>query len=311
MVSGALLIDKPIGVTSSGVVTQLKWAMQNNDYVPKGFRIGHGGTLDPFATGVLVVLFGEGTKLADAYLHSVKAYDGLIQLGAQTDTGDPTGSIIEEKSAPLLIADQWNDLAQTFVTMDYLQVPPMYSAKKKDGVALYTLARAGKTIEREAILKKISKFEIQLETESSLRFEAHCESGTYIRVLAEDLAKRAGTLAHLKSLRRIRSSDFSLQDCASLPATLSHFKEKKPLGELPSFRELNKLASHLPQIELGEVQALRLRQGVKAEAETQSGLLLEMHCQSRYALGKKEGQAIALFEKESDFNRFRLQRVFN
>ncbi len=311
MHSGAILISKPIDITSSGVVTKLKWAMQNHGYMPKGFRIGHGGTLDPFATGVLVILFGEATKLADTYLQSVKAYDGLIKLGQQTDTGDPTGSVIEEKRVPSLSEHEWQTHAHAFSKMNYFQTPPMYSAKKKNGVALHTLAREGISIERDPILKKIFGFQIKLQSPNLLEFRADCESGTYIRVLAEDLAKRADTLAHLETLRRIRSSDCAIENCTALDETLAHLEAKRPLEALSSFRPIAEVATHLPEIELTEAQSSRLRQGSKSEIDGLKTHLARLQFESRFVLGKLHTQPVALFEKTNDINEFRLQRVFN
>lgn len=311
MESGAILVDKPAGITSSGVVTKIKWAMQKQAYAQKGFRIGHGGTLDPFATGVLLILFGEATKLADTYLHSVKAYDGLIALGSKTDTGDLTGEVTESKTIPKLSPTEWTTLASSFSLSPYLQVPPMYSAKKINGVALHSLARQGVTVDRQPIEKKIFTFEVSSLDDTFLKFEVSCESGTYIRVLAEDLALKAGTLAHLQTLRRTRSSDCDISSCCSFDELLTYLDAKKPLTELRAYRPIARLASHLPTIELSADEVIRIRQGSKSCIDALTLALKGMPSSHQYTLGRHQGETITLFEKLNDNNDFRLQRVFN
>ncbi len=309
--TGAFLIHKPQEFTSSDVVTKLKWAMINQGYAEKGFRIGHGGTLDPFATGVLIVLFGEATKLADTYLHSSKTYEGVITLGKQTDTGDLTGSIISEKAVPELSEKNWQSLAQAFTEEAYFQTPPMYSAKKKDGVSLHELARKGIEVERAAILKKISKFEVTFRSESELNFVVACESGTYVRVIAEDLAKKANTVAHLKTLNRIQSSDVKLSDCTRLDSTIRYLEEKLPLEEFGSYRPLSALGTHVPSLSITEDTVRLLRNGIQNTANQLAASIAHQYPSARYALARCENKPVALFEKPSEIGGFRLQRVFN
>ena len=308
--SGALLIDKPEGLSSSDAVTRLKRALIRSGAFEKGFKIGHGGTLDPFATGVLIVLFGEGTKLADCYLHSKKTYTGTLRLGASTDSGDPTGTPGEPVPVPSLGVPEWQGLADTFVSGPYLQVPPMHSAKKRDGVALYELARRGESVEREPLLKKIESFRVSAtESPLELDFETACESGTYVRVLAEDLAKKAGTLAHLTGLRRVRSSDRTLQETLPLEETLTLI-ETDP-GSLPNLVPLERLASHVPSIQVSPDEAASIRQGLARVIEPLKVRANKAGAEGRYLILRQGSAPIALLERPDPAASFRLQRVFN
>jgi tRNA pseudouridine55 synthase len=310
--SGALLIDKPVGVTSSDVVSKLKWNLTRFEYAPKGFRIGHGGTLDPFATGALVVFIGEGTKLADTYLHSVKTYDGIISLGTQTDSGDLTGEIKAQASVPEITESAWQTLADSFVENPYQQTPPMFSAKKKDGTPLYELAREGIEIERESILKKIHTFKIKKTSDAhELFFEVKCESGTYVRVIASDLAEKASTLAHLKTLRRTQTSDVDLSACMSLAEAVALIETKTPLQSFKNFRTLANLASHISEISIDLTTTEFLFQGRSQETLRLGLLCQEKFSEARYVIAKYEGIPVALFENLKGRSTFRLQRIFN
>jgi tRNA pseudouridine(55) synthase len=310
--SGALLIDKPDGMTSSQVVSKIKWALIQGDYAPKGFKIGHGGTLDPFAIGALIIFIGEGTKLADTYLHSIKAYDGIITLGVETDTADLTGKIKNTAAIPDLSEAVWQRFAAEFVDQAYSQVPPMFSAKKRDGTPLYELARAGVEIEREAILKKIYSFTVEKSlVPNELHFRVQCESGTYVRTLAEDLAKKAGTLAHLKTLRRIQSSDIRIEDCVSLEKTLGSLQAKTPLHGLKNFKALRDLGTHIPSLAIDSESCEQLWNGVQSETEQLCQECLMQFPEQSYVFAKASGIPIALFENLKNFKSFRLQRIFN
>jgi tRNA pseudouridine55 synthase len=309
--SGAFVIDKPEGLSSSQVVTRLKWAMINGKFAEKSLKIGHGGTLDPFATGVLVVLFGEATKLADCYLHSKKTYTGTIRLGTATDSGDLTGEKTGEKQIPELSLAGWQALAEGFVAGPYLQTPPMHSAKKMDGVALYELARRGVEIEREAIRKEIHSFTLSNLTPDSLEFEVSCESGTYVRVLACDLAKAAGTLAHLTSLRRTGSSDRNIRESLPLEETLRGLAPG-PDSEAPSnFIPLRDLATHVPELGIQPGDSARIRQGQMAAIDGILNQAAEFGAKGRYLLVRDGGAPVALLERGLSDQGYRLQRVFN
>jgi tRNA pseudouridine55 synthase len=330
MLSGAFWINKPAELTSSDVVVRLKIALTKGGYCEKGFKIGHGGTLDPFATGTLVILVGEATKLADTYLHSIKSYTGIISLGTRTDTADFTGTVVETKESPRNFGDtEWQNLANSFCEDMYLQTPPMYSAKKQDGRPLHELARQGIEVERKAILKKIYQFDVKKISDSELSFEVKCESGTYVRVIAEDLANKAGTVAHLKTLIRTQTSDVTLEKCSSLESVQTILLEKAPIEKIAAFHPMQKVATHLPSIEVSSTEAQEFLQGYKntVQAVTEryhsrtlrtSGArstVNENNIPTKYFLARlANGSPIALFERTSENDSilkptYRLQRV--
>lgn len=310
-VSGAWVIDKPPGVSSSQVVTRIKWALIHAGLAAKSIKIGHGGTLDPFASGVLVILVGEGTKLSDCYLHSKKTYTGQIRLGIQTDSGDPTGVETARAEIPTLSAEMWQARADRFVKEPYLQTPPMHSAKKRGGVALYELARQGVSVEREAILKRIERFAVQPATPDALSFETTCESGTYVRVLAEDLARSAGTVAHLETLRRTRSSDRVITEALSPEDVEQRLKAGTLPGQMAAFIPLPALASHIPSLPLTPPEAEAFRTGLAGPIHEILRRADSSGLGARYCLMRREGVPIALLERPNAQTPFRLQRVLN
>lgn len=194
--SGALLVDKPVGLTSFDVVRRLK------PRLPRGTKIGHGGTLDPFATGLLVLLVGRSTRLASNFLGSDKAYEGVFRFGVRTQTADSTGAVVEENAARPESLMALQKAAQAFAQKPYEQIPPMFSAKKHQGKPLYKLARKGVEVERVAKVCKLWDFEILEFDGTDARFKIKCSSGTYVRTLAEDFARSLGCIATLQSLRR-------------------------------------------------------------------------------------------------------------
>ncbi len=313
-VDGAFCVQKPKDLTSSNVVAALKKALTRNGYAERGFKIGHGGTLDPFATGVLVILCGEATKLADSYLHSRKKYSSTVKLGVQTDSADLTGTVTNEAPVPKLSPGDWQAFADQFVNKPYLQTPPMHSAKKVEGRPLYEMAHRGESIEREAILKRIYNLEVYTLLSDELSMTVDCESGTYVRVLAEDLAKKAGTLAHLSRLERIQSSDVRITDCMPLDALIELLDSSQPLQEISGFKPLHQVASHLPFIEISEEEATSTRQGISRITHLLCTRAAQDHPQSSYVLAKIRhslANPVALFEKQANPMGFRLQRVFN
>ncbi len=307
---GAFLIDKPKDLTSSDVVNRLKRVLIRKGCAPKNFKIGHGGTLDPFATGVLAVLVGEATKLADCYLHSTKSYSGRIRLGERKDTGDLTGETLEQARVPDLNPEQWQELARHFALEPYWQTPPMYSAKKQGGRALHELARKGIEVKRDPILKRIDSFRILSKEQGSLEFSVTCESGTYVRVLAEDLARKAGTLAYLDRLERTASSDLQLSSCDSLDVCAQRIEDGVPFTDFKNFFPLDSLATHLPRIELKGFEIFRIRSGVPAEIERLLGMADQADSISRYMIAGVHGNPVALLERPDAGHPFRLQRIF-
>ena len=209
---GAILIDKPAGPTSHDVV----------DAIRRHFgikKVGHCGTLDPNATGLLIIVLGRGTKLSERLMGDDKVYEGTMKFGASTNSYDADGEILETKPVPPLTLDQLNELASQFIG-DQMQMPPMVSAIKKDGVPLYKLARKGVEVEREPRLIHIYNFRFTNYTEPLGEFRLACTKGTYVRSVAHDLGQKIGCGAHLATLRRSVSGKFDVADALSLDAVL-------------------------------------------------------------------------------------------
>lgn len=207
MQDGILIINKPQGITSFDVVAKCRKALQTK-------KVGHTGTLDPLATGVLVVCVGKATKLVEHLTCDDKIYEVEMKFGIKTDTGDITGNVVCENVANVF-KENVDKILKTFIGKQK-QIPPMYSAIKKDGVKLYELARKGIEIEREA--RDIEIFDISdisLE-ENILKYKAHVSKGTYIRVLCEDIAEKLGTVGTMTKLNRIKSGRFSIEESCEI-----------------------------------------------------------------------------------------------
>lgn len=206
--NGVIIVDKPADITSARVVARVK-ALLNAG------KAGHTGTLDPFATGVLVCCINDATKLAGFLVHGNKKYEGVLQLGVETDTQDFTGNIISTCDK-IEFSDKQLHMAFNKFKGDVKQLPPVYSALKHKGVPLYKLARKGKPVQKPARQIFISNINI-LETDlPAIRFEVSCSAGTYIRTLCSDIGKVLGCGGHLKELRRIESSGFTIKESLTL-----------------------------------------------------------------------------------------------
>ena len=224
---GVLLIDKPTGCTSHDVV----------DFVRRRFqfkKVGHCGTLDPLATGLLMLVIGKATKIQDLLMAEDKEYAGTMRLGASTDSQDADGQVLEEKPVPDLTREQLEAAFQKY-TGDFYQVPPMVSALKQGGVPLYKLARAGKTVEREPRLVHISRYVIDQVELPLVKFRIGCSKGFYVRTYCHDIGQDLGCGAHLIQLSRLKSGNFSLENALSWDAL-----QKVPNGPalLPSLLTL-------------------------------------------------------------------------
>ena len=217
---GILLIDKASGMTSHDVVRRLRRLLGTR-------RIGHTGTLDPMATGVLPIAVGEGTRLVEFLMEGDKEYRATLRLGQSTTTQDAEGEVLEERSWQAV-----DDLALAAAVADLqgeiLQLPPMYSALKRDGVALHRLARQGLEVEREPRPVTIYRLEVLRVALPEVEIVVHCSKGTYVRTLAHDLGQALGCGAHLSALRRTRSGPFRIEDCLPLE-TLEGWPQDRPL----------------------------------------------------------------------------------
>lgn len=205
---GILLVDKPADHTSHDVVARLRGKLKMK-------RIGHAGTLDPMATGLLIVLVGKATRVSQYLMGLDKEYEGTIELGKTTDTQDAEGEVLETRPVPPLSAAEIAAAMGTFLGDQY-QTPPMYSAVKVAGVPLYKSARKGEEVEREARFIRVSSWELTRLALPRLDFRLRCTKGTYVRTLANDLGRKIGCGAHLAALRRTAIEKFALADALTL-----------------------------------------------------------------------------------------------
>ncbi len=207
MRTGILLVDKPEGVTSAQVVARVKRALG-------GARVGHAGTLDPFATGLLICLSGDATRLSRFALAGIKEYEGVIRLGIVTDTDDRTGTVLREVTALPSVEEVQRAVAP--LTGVIQQVPPQISAVKVDGERAYRRARAGEELTLKSRTVEVQQFSVRMLTPSEIAFQVRCTPGTYIRSLARDLGESLGCGAHVQSLRRTRSGSFAVHEAVAL-----------------------------------------------------------------------------------------------
>ena len=210
---GALLIDKPVGPTSHDVVGAIRRRFDIK-------KVGHCGTLDPNATGLLIIVLGRATKLSDKLMSADKVYEGTLKLGETTSSYDADGELTGSLPVPPLTLEQLNEVAATFVG-DLMQLPPMVSAVKQNGVPLYKLARKGVEVERKERLVHIFGFRFSRYQEPVGHFRVACTKGTYVRTLAHDLGRNLGCGAHLATLRRLTSGKFDLADALPLDRVLA------------------------------------------------------------------------------------------
>jgi tRNA pseudouridine55 synthase len=203
-----LPIYKPVGWTSFDVVKKVRSITGER-------KVGHGGTLDPFAEGVLVLALGKDTKRLSTVIQSEKTYISTLQLGSETTTLDPEGDIIEEKPVPYLDEETIRSCLASFVGKQE-QTPPMFSAKKVDGTPLYKLARKQITIARKPVNIEIMAMNFLSYEDHQLTFEVTCSKGTYIRVLGKDIARALGTVGHLIALKRTRVGQYTIEDVITL-----------------------------------------------------------------------------------------------
>jgi len=201
-------IDKPVDWTSFDVVNKLRG-------MTKVKKVGHAGTLDPFATGLLLVCFASATKQVNQLMELEKEYQGTFELGSETDSHDITGKVVSQHPVPDLSRTQIESAAKKY-SGEILQVPPMFSALKRDGKKLYELARQGKEVELAARSVKVYAFDILEVSLPEIRFRIACSRGTYIRAIARDLGRDLGCGAFLKTLRRTRVGAYTVADALSI-----------------------------------------------------------------------------------------------
>jgi tRNA pseudouridine55 synthase len=290
---GALLIDKPAGISSFGVIEQL----QNSLIAKTGLRrralpkLGHGGTLDPFATGLLAVCTGRAVKLARYFLGSSKAYRGVIKFGETTVPGDPTAEISERSDVIPGSIEEIRKVAHSLTLQPYLQTPPMFSAKKKDGKPLYELARQGIEVEREARLCHLHSFEITSYSAPRAEFSVSCSSGTYIRTLSQDLGRLMGSVALLETLHREASGSFRNDAAWPLERINQAVAEGRDWDELPCWVPFDELLRGYGRAEATEDEANSLFQG-------RQGVLFNILRRTEPATGSSHGDdCVAIFQQ--------------
>jgi tRNA pseudouridine55 synthase len=215
---GVLLIDKPCGLTSHDVVDKVRRKLKMK-------RIGHAGTLDPMATGLLIMLVGKATKLSQYLMSLDKTYEGTIKLGESTNTYDGEGEVMTKRSVPSLTLEEVAAVVSSYLGDQY-QKPPMFSAVKINGQPLYKMARQGKEVEREPRFIRISRFDVVRFDSPEVDFSLDCTKGTYVRSLANDIGEKIGCGGYLSGLRRIASDKFNLNDAIRLERFLEATPEE-------------------------------------------------------------------------------------
>jgi tRNA pseudouridine55 synthase len=294
--SGILLIDKPEGPSSAQIVHRIK-----NMLAAK--KVGHLGTLDPFASGLLLVGVNEGTKIAEIFLSGTKRYHGIMVLGFETDTQDGTGKVLKELPVPAIMEKDLRVVEKDF-TGALQQVPPMFSALKRDGVRLYRLARQGKEVPRDPRPIRIHELRVEKLNERELKFEVTCSRGTYVRTLAADMGRRLGCGAYLKTLRRI--------GCDHLDVTRAiRVEDLVKIGsatEIP-FVSLETAVNHLRPVVWQSRLVSRLRLG---QQEVLGQIGPRQGCEEFVAILEPRGELAALAKWVDDIpgGRWRLFRVF-
>ena len=274
MTAGFLVVDKPAGITSHDVVSVLRAVLGIK-------KIGHTGTLDPFATGVLPMAIGHATRLIQFLDEDVKVYEGTVRLGQKTDTADVDGEVVEEKPIPRLTEASVHKVLSRFLGFQN-QVPPAYSAVKVDGKALYKYAREGKSVKAAGRTIRIDSIDVLELTDTTIDIRVQCGPGTYVRTLGEDIAEALGTCGHLTSLRRTQSGPFIIDDSldfetlskevAGIDDWRAALRPPKGAERVPwkdraevltaisaRFVGLSQALSHLPVVELNAHAQRRLR----------------------------------------------------
>ena len=246
LVDGVLLLDKPVGLSSNDALIRAKRVLNAK-------KAGHTGTLDPFATGLLPLCFGEATKFSQDLLEADKTYEATVHLGIMTNTGDTEGEAIE--TLPVEVTEAQIEAALARFRGPILQVPPMYSALKRDGKAYYEYAREGITLEREARPVTIHALEFMSYDAPFLKMRVTCSKGTYVRVLGEDIGAALGCGAHLNALRRTQVGPLTLDGMITMEALQAH---AAPLSLLAP---VDALLSSFPMVELTPELAVRFLQG--------------------------------------------------
>ncbi len=265
-VHGIILLDKRLGVSSNKALQEVRRLFNAN-------KAGHTGSLDPLATGLLPLCFGEATKVSAMMLDDNKRYLATVKLGVMTDTGDSEGKVIEQKPVPELSTESINNCLNSFVG-EIEQVPPMYSALKYNGRKLYELAREGKTVERKA--RKITIFELKLLdfTGDTLILDVFCSKGTYIRSLAEDIGSKLGCGGTIIGLRRTQAGQFKIADALTIEQCQAMSIEQLN----SSLLAVDEPLQAIPKVNLTDRQAELIKHGQQIDYQADQGNV-RMYCE--------------------------------
>lgn len=293
--TGVICLDKPEGISSFFAVKKVSRLLDTK-------KAGHTGTLDPMATGVLVIMLGSCTRFIDFLPESEKSYTARVMLGKNTDTLDITGDILEEKDVNVT-EDELKKTAEKFLG-DILQVPPMYSALRKDGVRLYDLARQGVEVEREPRKVQIKELKIYDFDDSSFSMDVTCSAGTYIRSLAFDIGESLGTGACLTSLRRTAANGFSIDKSLTLEEIEKHLENEDIEKYILPIE--NALKSY-EAVTVSEAQGKRFRNG----GELDLNRIHKDFCNSLYRIFAPDGSFLGLGEADTENNSLKPKRVFS
>jgi tRNA pseudouridine55 synthase len=277
--NGLLLLDKPQGVTSHDAVDHVRRVLSER-------RVGHAGTLDPMATGLLVIAVGPSTRLLRFAQSETKRYEGVVTFGVRTDSLDADGEVLERRDVPAFSVDAVNEQAAAMLGSQQ-QTPPMVSAIKVKGRRLHELARAGVEVEREPRTIRIDDFRVAPIDDVTWSFDVTCSTGTYVRVLLSDLAERLGTIGHLSALRRLSSGHHDVRDAL----TYSEFEDRVSLGATV-LAPPRTFVEHLPSVTVSELDEQRLRQGQRVDVETPEG--------DEFAALNDAGSLVAVVRRRGD-----------
>lgn len=297
--NGIVVVDKPKGISSAGVVARVKGIFGVK-------KVGHTGTLDPFATGVLICCINQATRLSQFFLKGDKVYEAELVLGTVTDTQDATGTVMERHSLGGLSAQQVQETAARFVG-SITQVPPIYSALKHQGTPLYKLARQGVPVEKPARPIRINHLEILEVNLPTVRFSVSCSSGTYVRTLCADIGRKLGCGGHLKALCRTASCGFPIDAAFSLEV-LAELKEQGGLGE--TVIPMNEALPFMPAAVADDGLAKRIRNGAKL-SETDIPIPPRVSDQGVFKVVDPRGRLIAVMAESPATGNYNYCCVFS
>lgn len=298
MIHGVINIYKEKGYTSHDVVAKLRGIVGQK-------KIGHTGTLDPDATGVLPVCLGKATKLCDMLTDKSKTYEAILLLGKETDTQDITGEVLKEGDTAHLTEEEVKDCIQEFVGA-YDQVPPMYSALKVNGKKLYELARAGIEVERKSRRVEIYDIRILEMNLPRVRMEVHCSKGTYIRTLCHDIGQNLGCCGCMEALKRVQVGPFLLEDSVTLKE-VEAYRDEKRLAEL--IRPIDEMFDSYEKVTLKPEFCSLVYNGnfflakhIKEQMDFADGQMVRVY--------NPEGRFLAIYQYRQESYQFRIEKMF-